>query len=72
MGGIAVLRRTAETAKAVEDALEIHGLSWSTVEVAFSSDEPAEAKVTLIISRDQLVALARATTALGEKEVDLT
>jgi hypothetical protein len=62
---VAVLKRNPATARVVEEALQLPGPNWSTVEVEFGSDSSATAKVTFLVSKEQLHLLVAACVDIG-------
>ena len=64
---VAILRRDSATADIVERTLALPGPNWSDVQIAFGLDGTATATVTLLISQEQLLALAAATFNIGSQ-----
>jgi hypothetical protein len=58
MDSFAVIKRNHDTANKVQWILGLLDDHWTDVQVAFGTDEVATAKVTLLLTGDQLRALA--------------
>jgi hypothetical protein len=62
---VAFLPRNPATARTIEAILGLPGPNWSDVQVEFGLDETATAKVTLLISKEQLHQLVAASVDMG-------
>jgi len=54
----ALLRRDPETAEAVQKVMGLPDDRWSGIEITFGTEEIGEAKVTFILTPEQLASLA--------------
>lgn len=60
------LKRDPATGEVVTAILGLPNLYWTELEVSFGVDEFATAKVTLVIDKDQLMALVEAGTRIPD------
>ena len=62
---VAFLPRNPQTARIIETVLGLPGPNWSDVEIHFGLDEAATAKVTFLITKEQLHLLVAAAVDMG-------